>query len=237
MNFLEAQLFWNPFICIQQQGIWQWEFYKTRAFYGKSSWTTYIELPRLKYIHVHLFFPVQIPEKSHALIGCCLVQFFMTSRLAHQHFNCWLETADFKLGNSTKFFSTLTISGYIYKLYFLSTKKDTIICINNIIPSTNLSVKLDKHFIHSTTREIQIYFCSCMANYKRKFKLLTVLNFHLVWNTSRYCLFVFMVIFRSSFGSRSERPCVLQLLIKMLIRCLMWEGLVLLYRNFLFNGG
>ena len=27
------------------------------------------------------------------------------------------------------------------------------------------------HFIHSTTREIQIYFRSCMTNYKRKFKL------------------------------------------------------------------
>ena len=67
-----------------------------------------------------------------------------------------------------------------------------------------------------------------------------MLNFHLVWNTSRYerlyvCLFVFMVLFCSSFGSRSERPRVLQLLIKMLIRCLMWEGLVLLYRNFLFK--
>ena len=68
-----------------------------------------------------------------------------------------------------------------------------------------------------------------------------VLNFHLVWNTSRYerlyvCLFVFMVLFCSSFRSRSERPRALQLLIKMLIRlCLMWEGLVLLYRNFLFK--
>ena len=69
-----------------------------------------------------------------------------------------------------------------------------------------------------------------------------VLNFHhLVWNTSRYerlyvYLFVFMVSFCSSFGSRSERPRALQLLIKVLIRwCLMWEGLVLLYQNFLLS--
>ena len=45
-----------------------------------------------------------------------------------------------------------------------------------------------------------------------------------------------MVLFCSSFGSRSKRPRALQLLIKMLIRlCLMWEGLHLLYRNFLFK--
>ena len=70
----------------------------------------------------------------------------------------------------------------------------------------------------------------------------TALNFHLVWNTCtlRYvwmwpyaCLFGLMDLFCISFGSWSERPCVLQLLIKMLIRlCLMWEGLVLLYKNF-----
>ena len=47
-----------------------------------------------------------------------------------------------------------------------------LICVNNVIPGTNLSVKLDMHFIHSTTRKIQIYFCSCIANSKRKFKLL-----------------------------------------------------------------
>ena len=35
-----------------------------------------------------------------------------------------------------------------------------------------MSVKLDMHFIHTPTREIQIYFRSCMANSKRKFKLL-----------------------------------------------------------------
>ena len=68
-----------------------------------------------------------------------------------------------------------------------------------------------------------------------------MLNFHLIWNTSRYerlyvCLFVFVVLFCNSFGSRLERPCVLQLLVKMLIRlCLMWEGLALLYRNFVFK--
>ena len=95
-----------------------------------------------------------------------------------------------------------------------------------------MSVKLDMHFIHSTTREIQIYFASCMANSKRKFKLLCA---KLVWNTSRYkwlyvCLFVFMVLFCSSCGSRSEWPRALQLLIKMLIRlCLKWEGLFFLY--------
>ena len=44
-----------------------------------------------------------------------------------------------------------------------------------------------------------------------------------------------MVLFCSSFGSRSEWPCALQLLIKMLIRwCLVW-GLVLLCWNFLFK--
>ena len=49
------------------------------------------------------------------------------------------------------------------------------------------------HFIHSPTREIQIYFCSCVANFKQK---------------------------------------GLQLLIQMLIGCLLWEGLNVLYRNF-----
>ena len=45
-----------------------------------------------------------------------------------------------------------------------------------------------------------------------------------------------MVLFCSSFGNRSEWPRALQLLIKMLIRlCLSWEGLVLLYQNFLFK--
>ena len=56
--------------------------------------------------------------------------------------------------------------------HFFSSKKDAIICINNVIPATNLSLKLHMHFIHSPTREIQIYFHSCMANSKRKFKLL-----------------------------------------------------------------
>ena len=84
------------------------------------------------------------------------------------------------------------------------------------------------------------YTGECQSCSKRKFKH-CVLNFHLVWNTSIYerlyvCIFVFVVLFCSSLGSRSERPRALQLLIKMLIRwCLMWEGLILLYRNFLFN--
>ena len=68
-----------------------------------------------------------------------------------------------------------------------------------------------------------------------------MLNFHLVWNTSRcewlyVCLFVFMVLSYSSFEIRSKQPRALQLLTKMLIRlCPIWEGLVLLYWNFLFN--
>ena len=45
-----------------------------------------------------------------------------------------------------------------------------------------------------------------------------------------------MVLFCNFCGNRSERPRALQLLIKMLIRCgMMWEGLVLLYRNVLFR--
>ena len=49
---------------------------------------------------------------------------------------------------------------------------------------------------------------------------------------SAYLFFWFLC----SFGSRSKRPRALQLLIKMLIRlCLMREGLVLSYWNFLFN--
>ena len=51
------------------------------------------------------------------------------------------------------------------------------------------------------------------------------------------CLLIcFIVLSYSSFRSRSERPHALQLLIKLLIRLfLMWEGLVLLYRKFLFK--
>ena len=114
-----------------------------------------------------------------------------------------------------------------------------IICVKNIIPGT-IWVKLDMHFNHSTTHEIQMYFHSCMANSKSKFKLLCVkLSSRLKYIKVQMvyvCLFVFMVLFCSSFGSRSERPRALQLLIKMLIRwCRMWEGLVLLYRNFLFK--
>ena len=40
------------------------------------------------------------------------------------------------------------------------------------MPGTNLSVKLDMHFIHLPTSETQIYFHSYVANSKRKFKLL-----------------------------------------------------------------
>ena len=118
-------------------------------------------------------------------------------------------------------------------LFFLSTKKDTIICVNNVIPSTNLLVTLDAfHSLDDPRNSVAWLIPKENSSY-------CVLNFHLVWNTSRYerlytCLFVFMVLFCSSFGSRSERPRTLQLLIKMLIRLwLMWEGHVLLYRNLL----
>ena len=43
------------------------------------------------------------------------------------------------------------------------------------VPQVNVSrvnTALDMHFIHSTTREIQIYFRSFMANSKTNFKLL-----------------------------------------------------------------
>ena len=59
-----------------------------------------------------------------------------------------------------------------------------------------------------------------------------VLSFHLVWNTSRHerlyvCLFVFMVLFCSSFRSRSEQPR------PTLIRwCLMWESLTIMVLAF-----
>ena len=108
-----------------------------------------------------------------------------------------------------------------------------LICVNNVIPGTNLSVKLDMHFIHLTTHEIQIYFRSCIA--KENSSYWRVLNLHLkVW---KHLLIVFMVLFCCSFGSRSKRLRVLQLL-KMLIRlCLMWDGLVLLYWNFVFKPG
>ena len=88
------------------------------------------------------------------------------------------------------------------------------------------------------TLKIQIYFRSSIANSKRKFKLpvLCAKLSSMYEQLYMICLFVFMVLFCSSLGSRSERPCALQLLIKMLIRwCLMWEGLFLLYRNFLFK--
>ena len=84
-------------------------------------------------------------------------------------------------------------------------------------------------FFLSKLHEIQIYFRSYCVQ-----------NFHLVWQKSRYerlyvSLFLF-VLFCNSFGSRPERSGALQLLIKMLIRLyVMWEGLVLLYRNFVSN--
>ena len=96
------------------------------------------------------------------------------------------------------------------------------------------------HLIHSPTRKIQIYFHGCMANSKRKFKLLCPkLSSSLKYIEVRQlhaCLFVFMVLICNSFGTRLEWPCMLQILIKMIIRlCLMWEGLVLLYWNFMFK--
>ena len=100
-----------------------------------------------------------------------------------------------------------------------------------------MSVKLDMLFIHSTTREILIYFHSCVANSKRKFKLLCAkLSSSLKYIKVRMAIRLCFCGFCSSFRSRSERPHALQLLIKMLIRlCLMWEGLVLLYQNFFLN--
>ena len=82
--------------------------------------------------------------------------------------------------SSDKVFTVLVLVFFPYvlklrklrNLFFLSTKKDTIICVHNIIPVTNLSLKLDIHFIHWMTCEIQIYFRICMANSRRKFKLL-----------------------------------------------------------------
>ena len=83
------------------------------------------------------------------------------------------------------------------------------------------------HFIPLPTRKTQIYFCSCNANCKWKFKLLTALNFCPVLNISRLytCLFLHMVLFCKSFGTRSEpESYALQLLIKMLIRgWLTWD--------------
>ena len=79
-----------------------------------------------------------------------------------------------------------------------------------------------------------------MANSKRKFKLQcakvsSILKYIKVW-MALHLLICFCDLFCSSFRSRSKRPCVLQLLIKMLIKlCLLWEGLVLLYWNFLFK--
>ena len=85
--------------------------------------------------------------------------------------------------------------------YFFSNK---IICINNFIPATNLSVKLDMHFIHSLTHEIQIYLSNCVA-FPKEDSSHCLLNF-LVWNTSRYkqlytCLFLFMVLFCNFLGA------------------------------------
>ena len=93
-----------------------------------------------------------------------------------------------------------------------------------------MSVKLDMYFIHSTTLEIHIHFPSYCAKLSSCLKYIKVrMALHLL-----ICLYGF--ILTSSFGSRSEWPRALQLLIKMLIRrCLMWEGLVLLYRNFVFK--
>ena len=102
-----------------------------------------------------------------------------------------------------------------------------IICVNNA-------------FIHSTTREIQIYFRSCMANSKRKFKLLCAkLSSSLKYIKVRTALSAYLFLwfyFVALSGAGLNGLVHYNFLIKMLIRwCLMWEGLFLLYRNFLFK--
>ena len=62
--------------------------------------------------------------------------------------------------------------------------------LHTCIPTSNLSVKLDMHFIHSPTRENQVYFPSCMANSKRNFKLLC----HLIW-------FYFVILLKTGLNS------------------------------------
>ena len=90
-----------------------------------------------------------------------------------------------------------------------------IICVN-VIPAKNVSVKLDMHFIHWPTREIQTHFRSCMANFKRKFKLL----FHKLSSSLKYIkVRMTLLLFNLDLillGKSSERPRALQLLIKML---------------------
>ena len=104
-------------------------------------------------------------------------------------------------------------------------------------PITSSCLRLSKYFSHATHERyfsLSLFFFWHSFELKVKPKLSSSLKYIKV--RLYVCLFVFMVLFCSSFGSRSERPRALQLLIKMLIRwCLMWEGLVLLYRNFLFK--
>ena len=50
------------------------------------------------------------------------------------------------------------------------------------MPSINVPVKLDMHFIHSPTREIQIYFHSYMANH-----VLTVATCHIQYTFLNLC--------------------------------------------------
>ena len=94
------------------------------------------------------------------------------------------------------------------------------------------------HFIYSPTREIQLYFRSCMANSKRKFNLLchkpsSSLKYIKVRTALRvFYLVLWFYLFLFLFGNRYERPRALQLLIKMLIRrCLKQEGRSLLQRR------
>ena len=83
-----------------------------------------------------------------------------------------LFTVD-KLFHSFNLPFVLKLTGSQTKTFVLLVNQEGHDNNNNIIPGTNLSVKLDVHFIRSLTREIQIhYFSSCMANSPKTFKVL-----------------------------------------------------------------
>ena len=105
-------------------------------------------------------------------------------------------------------------------------------CINNVIPTSNLSVKLGMHFIHSPTRKIQIYMYirSCMAKkFQKKItasilchKLSSTMLFKICQGTNGFnasLISLNMVLFCNSFGNWFKQSRALRLLIKMLIGC------------------
>ena len=84
--------------------------------------------------------------------------------------------------------------------YFFSSKKDTIIRVNNDIPGTNLSVKLDMHFFTPSPRKFKYNFAVAWLIPKEKPRY-CVPNFHLVWNKSRYeRLYVCLCLLMSFYG-------------------------------------